>query len=101
MLYAVKRLALGICLIVMVVEGTLALDGTDVTRWPDLKRGSDAANLGDRLVMMMHRRQVLYDFSGADKSRLRADDLLNRFEDLRRAEQPDESAADMLRRLYV
>jgi len=100
MLYAVKRLALGISLIVMVDEGTLALDGTDMTRWPDLKRGSEAANLGDRLVLM-HGRQVLHDFSGADKARLRADDLLNRFEDVRRAEQPDESAADMLRRLYV
>ena len=59
-----------------------------------------ATNLGDRLVMM-HRGQVLHDFSGAEKARLRADDLLNRFEDVRRAEQLDESAADMLRRLYV
>jgi len=59
-----------------------------------------ATNLGDRLVMM-HKGQVLHDFRGADKARLRADDLLKRFEDVRRAEQLDESAADMLRRLYV
>jgi putative ABC transport system ATP-binding protein len=59
-----------------------------------------AAHLGDRLVMM-HRGEVLHDFRGAEKQRLRANDLLNRFEDVRRAEQLDESAAVMLRRLYV
>lgn len=59
-----------------------------------------AANLGDRLVMM-HRGQVIHDFKGAEKRRLRADELLARFEDIRRADQLDESAADMLRRLYV
>jgi putative ABC transport system ATP-binding protein len=61
---------------------------------------AQAAHLGDRLVMM-HRGQVLHDFRGAEKQRLRANDLLNRFEDVRRAEQLDESAAVMLRRLYV
>jgi putative tryptophan/tyrosine transport system ATP-binding protein len=59
-----------------------------------------ATHLGDRLVMM-HHGQVIHDFHGAEKQRLRADDLLNRFEDVRRAEQLDESAADMLQRLYV
>jgi putative tryptophan/tyrosine transport system ATP-binding protein len=59
-----------------------------------------ATHLGDRLVMM-HRGQVIHDFRGAEKARLRADDLLNRFEDVRRAEQLDESAAEMLQRLYV
>ena len=59
-----------------------------------------AAQLGDRLVMM-HRGAVLHDFHGADKRRLRADELLDRFEAVRRADQLDESAADMLRRLYV
>jgi putative ABC transport system ATP-binding protein len=44
---------------------------------------------------------VLHDFSGAEKRRLQPDDLLRRFEDVRRAELLDESAADMLRRLYV
>jgi putative ABC transport system ATP-binding protein len=61
---------------------------------------TQATGLGDRLVMM-HRGQVLYDFRGAEKRRLRPDDLLNRFEELRRAEQLDEPAADMLQRLYV
>ena len=59
-----------------------------------------AANLGDRLVMMQ-RGTVIHDFRGAEKARLRANDLLARFEDVRRADQLDESAADMLRRLYV
>jgi putative tryptophan/tyrosine transport system ATP-binding protein len=61
---------------------------------------TQAAHLGDRLVMM-HRGEVIHDFSGAEKQRLRADDLLLRFEDVRRAEQLDESAAEMLGRLYV
>jgi putative ABC transport system ATP-binding protein len=61
---------------------------------------SQAAHLGDRLVMM-HLGTVLHDFRGAEKQRLRTGDLLNRFEDVRRAERLDESAAAMLRRLYV
>ena len=61
---------------------------------------SQAASLGDRLVMM-NRGSVLHDFRGAEKQRLRAGDLLNRFEDVRRAELLDEPAAGMLRRLYV
>ena len=59
-----------------------------------------AANLGVRLIMM-HRGEVIHDFRGAEKRRLRAGDLLARFEDVRRADQLDESAAEMLRRLYV
>ena len=43
---------------------------------------SQAAQLGDRLVMM-HRGAVLHDFRGAEKQRLRANDLLSRFEDVR------------------
>ena len=59
-----------------------------------------AANLGDRLIMM-HRGKIVQDFWGAEKRRLRVDDLLARFEEVRRGEQLDESAADMLRRTYV
>ena len=61
---------------------------------------AQAAQYGDRLIMM-HRGEVIHDFRGAEKQRLRANDLLNRFEEVRRAEQLDESAAEMLRRLYV
>jgi len=59
-----------------------------------------AASLGDRLIMI-HRGQIIHDFQGADKSRLRPDDLLARFEEVRRAEQLDESAAEMLAERYV
>jgi putative ABC transport system ATP-binding protein len=59
-----------------------------------------AASLGDRLVMM-HRGRIIHDFRGAEKRRLRAADLLARFEEVRRGEQLDESAAELLRRTYV
>jgi len=59
-----------------------------------------AANLGDRLVMM-HRGRIVHDFRGAEKARLRVDDLLDRFEEVRRTEQLDESVAAMLQERYV
>lgn len=59
-----------------------------------------AANLGDRLIMMV-RGQVVHDFRGADKQRLTPHELLARFEDIRRADQLDPSAAQMLQRQYV
>jgi putative ABC transport system ATP-binding protein len=59
-----------------------------------------AANLGDRLIMM-YRGRIIHDFRGAEKRRLRVDDLLARFEEVRRGEQLDESAAALLRRAYV
>src|SRR6266571_1970603 len=51
-----------------------------------------AASLGDRLIMM-HRGRVVHELRGAEKRRLRVEDLLARFEDLRRADQLDETAA--------
>ena len=59
-----------------------------------------AAHLGDRLIMM-HRGRIIHDFHGAEKRRLRVDDLLARFEEVRRGELLDEAAAEMLRRTYV
>ncbi len=59
-----------------------------------------AAYLGDRLVMM-HRGRVIYDAEGAHKRRVRPDDLLARFEEVRRGELVDESAAAMIGALYV
>ena len=59
-----------------------------------------ATGLGDRLIMM-HRGRILHDFRGAERKRLRPEDLLARFEEVRRSEQLDESAAEMLRRGYV
>jgi putative ABC transport system ATP-binding protein len=59
-----------------------------------------AAFLGDRLIMM-YRGQVIHDYAGAEKLRLRPDDLLARFEAVRRGELLDESAAELLRDVYV
>jgi putative ABC transport system ATP-binding protein len=59
-----------------------------------------AVSLGDRLLML-DRGRILHDLGGAEKSRLRVDDLLARFEDVRRGECLDEGAAEVLRRGYV
>lgn len=59
-----------------------------------------AARLGDR-VLMMHQGRIARDMSGARKRRLRSEDLLDIFEELRNAELLDESAAEMLERSYV
>lgn len=59
-----------------------------------------AVNLGDRLIMM-HRGQILHDISGTERRRLRVEDLLERFEEVRRSEQLDPGAAEMLRTAYV
>ena len=61
---------------------------------------TQAVQLGDRVVMM-YRGRIIHDFRGAEKRRLRVEDLLTRFDDVRRAEQLDETAAEMLRRAYV
>jgi putative ABC transport system ATP-binding protein len=59
-----------------------------------------AANLGDRLVMV-HRGRVVHDFRGAEKRRLRVNELLSRFDEIRRGDQLDETTAEMLRQTYV
>ena len=61
---------------------------------------SQAAALGDRLVMMV-RGEVLKEYAGAEKARLKPDDLLAKFEDVRQKERLDEGAAEMLRERYV
>lgn len=59
-----------------------------------------AACLGDR-VIMMDRGRIVHDISGTEKQRLRPEDLLSRFEELRRASQLEETAAEMLQMQYV
>jgi putative ABC transport system ATP-binding protein len=49
----------------------------------------------------MHRGCILHDLHGAEKRRLRVEDLLARFEEVRRGELLDETAAHMLQRMYV
>jgi putative ABC transport system ATP-binding protein len=55
-----------------------------------------AANLGDRIVMM-HKGRVLHDLHGRSRESVKAEDLLQHFEDLRRREQLGETASTFLR----
>jgi len=59
-----------------------------------------AVALGDRVVLM-HRGRIVESIGGARKRQLRVEDLLDSFDRLRNADLVDESAAAMLRRLYV
>jgi putative tryptophan/tyrosine transport system ATP-binding protein len=59
-----------------------------------------AVHLGDRIVMM-HRGRVLHDLQGAEKARARPEDLLRRFDEVRRREQLDQTVAEMLQRNYI
>jgi putative ABC transport system ATP-binding protein len=59
-----------------------------------------AATLGDRIVMMNQGR-ILADYAGPQRRRIHADDLIRRFDEIRREEQLDVSAAEMLRDVYV
>jgi putative ABC transport system ATP-binding protein len=59
-----------------------------------------AVNMGDRIIML-HKGKVAYDFQGEEKRRLRVNDLLALFEEVRQKEQIDLSAAEMLSRNYV
>jgi putative ABC transport system ATP-binding protein len=61
---------------------------------------AQAVRLGDR-ALMMHRGRVVHEWSGIRKRRLRVDDLLTTFDEVRSAELLDASAAAMLERNYV
>jgi len=59
-----------------------------------------AVNLGDRIIMM-HHGQVRFDFRGDEKKRLKVNDLLALFDELRRKEQIDTGVAELLVANYV
>jgi putative ABC transport system ATP-binding protein len=61
---------------------------------------AQAVRLGDR-VLMMHRGKVVRDYRGSRKRRLRAEELLDYFNELRNEDLLDESAAGMLERMYL
>jgi putative ABC transport system ATP-binding protein len=44
---------------------------------------------------------VLHDLEGSERARLRPEDLLSRFEEVRRREQMDGAVAEMLTQDYV
>lgn len=59
-----------------------------------------AVNLGDR-IMMLHNGSIVYDFKGQDKQRLKSDDLLALFDEIRRKEQMDAQLAELIDLQYV
>lgn len=59
-----------------------------------------AVNLGDRIIMM-HKGKVAYDFVGEDKKRLKVNDLLLLFDDLRRKDNIDTSVLKLLEENYI
>ncbi|MFN5271765.1 MAG: ABC transporter ATP-binding protein [Planctomycetota bacterium] len=59
-----------------------------------------AVSLGDR-ILMMHKGEIVADLSGAQKGRLRPEDLLGRFDELRRRDQLTPAVGELLERLYV
>ena len=59
-----------------------------------------AVNLGERIVMM-HKGRILHDLQGSARARCRPEDLIRRFEDVRRREQLDGEVAEMLAANYV
>jgi putative ABC transport system ATP-binding protein len=59
-----------------------------------------AVALGDR-VLVVNRGRVVESIGGARKRRLRVEDLLDTFDRLRSGDLVDESAAEMVRRLYL
>jgi putative ABC transport system ATP-binding protein len=59
-----------------------------------------AVNLGDR-ILMMHNGKIVHDFRDADKKRLKARDLVELFDEIRRKDQIDASVAEMIEKNYV
>mgnify|MGYP001288023360 CR=1 FL=1 len=59
-----------------------------------------AVNLGNR-ILMMHNGKIAYDFSEDDKKRLKVNDLLALFDEIRRKEQIDPSVSEFLEKNYV
>ncbi|MFZ4463734.1 MAG: ABC transporter ATP-binding protein [Bacteroidales bacterium] len=59
-----------------------------------------AVNLGDRIIMM-HKGQVAFDFKGVDKKRLKVNDLLALFDELRRKDNIDPAVARLLEECYI
>ncbi len=59
-----------------------------------------AVRLGDR-VLIMHHGRIVREIRGREKQQLKVENLLAALDQLRSMELLNESAADMLRRLYV
>jgi len=61
---------------------------------------AQAVRLGDR-ILIMHQGEIAVDISGVQKRRTRVEDLLSRFEELRRSDMLDDEAARLIRQTYL
>jgi putative tryptophan/tyrosine transport system ATP-binding protein len=61
---------------------------------------AQALALGDRTIMM-HQGQIIADLAGAERRRARAQDLLDRFSALRRAEMLDDAMIRLIEANYL
>jgi putative tryptophan/tyrosine transport system ATP-binding protein len=59
-----------------------------------------AVSLGDRIIMM-HHGKIAYDFQGEEKKRLKVNDLLNLFDEIRRKDMIDPGVAKLLQEYYI
>ena len=59
-----------------------------------------AVNLGNR-VIMMHKGRIAYDFNEQEKRRMKVNDLLALFDELRRKDQIDNSVAELVAANYI
>lgn len=59
-----------------------------------------AVNMGDR-ILMLHNGQIVYDLKGEYKKRIKTNDLLALFDEIRKKEQVDPTTAEMLMSNYV
>lgn len=59
-----------------------------------------AVNMGDR-ILMLHNGRIVYEFKGQEKQRLKSNDLLALFDEIRKKEQIDTTTAEMINQLYV
>jgi putative ABC transport system ATP-binding protein len=59
-----------------------------------------AVNLGDRIIMM-HQGKIAYDFRSDEKKRLKVNDLLTLFDELRQKDNIDPAVAALLEENYV
>jgi putative ABC transport system ATP-binding protein len=59
-----------------------------------------AVNLGNRIIMM-HHGKIAYDFKDDDKKRLKVNDLLTLFDELRQKDSIDPAVAVLLESYYI
>lgn len=59
-----------------------------------------AVTLGDRIIMM-HQGKIAFDFKGEEKQRLKVNDLLKLFDELRQKDNIDPSVSSLMEEIYI